>query len=224
MSDINISLTQPEVISVTVQESEIQVTLSQPEPIEITLSQAQGVPGEAGTDGTPGDDGREIELQNTGVYIQWRYSGDVLWTNLAAIADLKGAKGDTGDTGATGSAGADGSDGYTPVKGVDYFDGSPGAPGDDGKEVELQNTGTYIQWRYVGESWTNLVALSALKGDQGIQGVKGDTGSTGAGVPSGGSLGQVLSKKSASDYDTEWTTPGSSGASESFAIAMAVAL
>jgi hypothetical protein len=36
------------------------------------------------------------------------------------------------------------------------------------------------------------------------QGPKGGTGDTGAGVPAGGATGQVLKKKSATDYDTEW--------------------
>jgi len=40
----------------------------------------------------------------------------------------------------------------------------------DGKNIELQKTLTHIQWRIVGGSWTNLVALEELKG------VKGDPG------------------------------------------------
>lgn len=45
------------------------------------------------------------------------------------------------------------------------------------------------------------------KGDTGDKGEKGDTGdqgNPGVGVPVGGSTGQVLVKKSGSDYDTEW--------------------
>ena len=39
------------------------------------------------------------------------------------------------------------------------------------REIELQSNGTYIQWRYVGDTdWTNLVLLTELKGE------KGDTG------------------------------------------------
>jgi len=64
------------------------------------------------------------------------------------------------------------------------------------------------------------VALDGLKGDKGdtgatgAQGVPGATGATGAtgapgvGVPVGGSTAQVLRKKSATDYDTEWATAG----------------
>jgi hypothetical protein len=64
------------------------------------------------------------------------------------------------------------------------------------------------------------VALDGLKGDKGdtgatgAQGVPGATGATGAtgapgvGVPVGGSTNQVLRKKSATDYDTEWASAG----------------
>ena len=41
-----------------------------------------------------GTDGREVELRNSGEYIQWRYSGEEDWTNLVSLADLKGEKGD----------------------------------------------------------------------------------------------------------------------------------
>lgn len=43
--------------------------------------------------------------------------------------------------------------------------GGGGTPGKDGREVELQNNGTAIQWRYVGESeWKDLVQLSEITG------------------------------------------------------------
>lgn len=41
--------------------------------------------------------GRQIELRNNGEYIQWRYVGDDVWTNLASLEELKGAKGDDGN-------------------------------------------------------------------------------------------------------------------------------
>ena len=40
---------------------------------------------------------------------------------------------------------------------------------------------------------------------------KGATGATGAGVASGGTAGQVLTKRSATDYDTEWVDAGGGG-------------
>ena len=45
-----------------------------------------------------------------------------------------------------------------------------GNKGDNGTEIELQKTSTHLQWRYVGGTWANLVALEDLKGN------KGDTG------------------------------------------------
>lgn len=40
---------------------------------------------------------------------------------------------------------------------------------------------------------------------------KGEPGGDGVGVPSGGSTGQVLSKKSGTDYDTQWVNPPAAG-------------
>lgn len=50
---------------------------------------------------------------------------------------------------------------------------------------------------------------SGTQGPQGIQGATGPTGPTGptgAGVPNGGTTGQVLEKASATDQDTQWAT------------------
>lgn len=44
------------------------------------------------------------------------------------------------------------------------------------------------------------------KGDQGDPGPRGDKGDTGPGIAPGGDSGQVLVKKSATDYDTEWSS------------------
>lgn len=69
--------------------------------------------------------------------------------------------------------------------------------------IELRATSTYIQWKYETETeWTDLIALADLKGTDGVNGI---------GVPIGGTLGQVLKKISATDYDTEWANE--SGAS-----------
>lgn len=44
-----------------------------------------------GGSGTPGKDGREIEIQNNGTAIQWRYAGDETWTDLVHLSDITGA-------------------------------------------------------------------------------------------------------------------------------------
>lgn len=71
--------------------------------------------------------------------------------------------------------------------------GGSGTPGKDGREVELQNSGTAIQWRYVGDAeWKDLVQLSELKGEQGPQGPKGETGPQGpAGATPNIQIGEV---------------------------------
>ena len=49
------------------------------------------------------------------------------------------------------------------------------------------------------------------EGSQGPQGIQGAAGAAGAGVPAGGAAGLVLAKKTATDFDTEWVTGGSTG-------------
>lgn len=76
--------------------------------------------------------------------------------------------------------------------------GGTGQPGRDGREVELRNTGTNVEWRYTGDAvWQILVPVADLRGPvgpkgdtglqgaQGIPGVKGDTGATGPEGPMG---------------------------------------
>ena len=63
---------------------------------------------------------------------------------------------------------------------IDELKAGGGASGKDGREVELQNNGTAIQWRYVGDSsWTDLVQLSEITGPQGPKGNTGETGPQG---------------------------------------------
>lgn len=55
-----------------------------------------------------------------------------------------------------------------------------GTSGKDGREVELQNSGTAIQWLYVGdEEWKDLVLLSDITGPQGPKGDPGEPGQKG---------------------------------------------
>lgn len=87
-------------------------------------------------------------------YIQYSADGGSTWTNLIAVAELKGGKGDPGTPGTTGPAGAPGKDGHSPVvtatktgkattisvDGTDIAavkdgaDGKPGAAGTPGKD------------------------------------------------------------------------------------------
>ena len=53
---------------------------------------------------------------------------------------------------------------------------------------------------------TGATGPQGAQGPQGIQGEKGDKGDTGAGVPVGGTAGQVLAKIDGTNYNTEWIT------------------
>lgn len=54
----------------------------------------------------------------------------------------------------------------------------------------------------------NLEGTIQSRGPAGKDGTDGVNGADGVGVPSGGTTGQVLAKKSNTDYDTEWVDEG----------------
>ena len=102
-----------------------------------------------------------MELRVADGYIQYSTDGGSTWTNLIAVADLKGADGSQGPRGEPGAKGEPGEKGDTGPKGDK---GEPGEKGDPGPKGDKGEPGE--------------------KGDTGAQGVKGDTGATGpAGVP-----------------------------------------
>ena len=82
-----------------------------------------------------------------------------------------------------GEKGNPGEDGYTPVKGKDYFDGKDGADGKDG----LSAYEIAVKYGYKGTEQEWIKSL---------------------GIPTGGTAGQVLAKKSDTDRDTYWITIG----------------
>ena len=132
--------------------------------------------------GIEGPSGKEVELRNSGTWIQWRYVGDPSWLNLVELATLKGDKGDPGDPG---------SDGATPIFQVDggfiqysiddgttwnnlldisTLTGADGADGADGKNVELRTSGDFLQWRLITEpasAWISIYNLASLQGTDG---------------------------------------------------------
>ena len=130
------------------------------------------------------------------------------WDNAGNIQGPKGDKGDKGDPGDPGQNGAPGQPGQPGQDGQDGAPGQPGTNGTDGRPVELQTGTTHIQWRYAQQgatpptAWTNLIALTALKGDTGLQGTPGQ------GVPAGGATNQVLTKTGSADYAAEWRDAG----------------
>lgn len=155
-----------------------------------------GANGSNGADGADGADGREVEIQNSGTQIQWRYVGDVSWTNIVSIAAI------TGPTGATGSTGSAGTAATIAVGNV-----TTGAPG---SSATVTNTGT---------SGAAVFDFAIPRGDVGAQGPQGDAGATGQGVPVGGTSGQVLSKIDSTNYNTQWIDAGGGGLSQAQTLA-----
>ena len=94
----------------------------------------------------------------------------------------RGPQGEKGDPGETGPQGPQGEQG---------IQGETGPQGPQGEKGDTGETGA--------------------KGDKGDKGDTGETGPAGPGVPSGGTAGQVLKKKSAADYDAEWTDESGGG-------------
>jgi len=108
--------------------------------------------------GPPGSNGREVQIQNNGTYIQWRYVGDPSWINIVALSDLKGQDGTDGQNGQDGTNGQDGANGQ---------DGQDGADGQDGQTPQFQMSGNTLQYKFPSQnSWTDLFTFPAGGGGE----------------------------------------------------------
>lgn len=87
-----------------------------------------------------------MEVRNNGDAIQWRADRQDSWHDLVKLTELKGEDGQDGQNGKNGIGGT------------------------NSKNVEIRKEASYIQWRYAGGSWKNLVALSSLAGSSGQNG------------------------------------------------------
>ena len=140
------------------------------------------------------------------------------WTGPPGPPGLQGPQGDVGATGPPGPVGPQGDQG---IQGVQGIQGPPGgAPQWRGtwsvSTTYVSNDAVSYQGSsyYAPSNVTLGVAppaapwqLMAAQGATGATGPTGPTGATGAGVPTGGTTGQVLQKTSATDYATVWATP-----------------
>lgn len=97
-----------------------------------------------------------MDLRVADGYVQYSTDSGVTWTNLIAVAELKGAKGDKGDPGNKGEPGA------------------AGAPGKDGLTPHIGENGNW----WIGDTDTGISA-KGVKGNTGDKGEKGDTGAPG---------------------------------------------
>ena len=162
----------------------------------------QGPEGQQGPIGETGDAGREIEVQATATHIQWRYVGDVAWTDLIPLADITGAKGDTGDTGADGS---DGNNGWSPILAIVTDAERRVAQITDwiGGEGTKPATGSYIGPTGLVATPAEAVDIRGAQGETGPAGADGADGADGIGVPdsAGQPAGQVPQTDGADGYE-----------------------
>lgn len=142
--------------------------------------------------------GTTIELRISDGYIQWS-TGDT-WNNLLSIAELQGSDGQDGTDGTNGTDGIDGIDGTDGINGQNIhhisFTSTTALSGLPNQSGEID---TYTAWGDVEET-INLGDFTVKNGDDGTNGTNG------IGIPIGGTTGQILTKKSNDDYDTEWAT------------------
>ena len=139
------------------------------------------------------------EVRNNGMAIQWKYRDEADWRDLVALDELRGAAGENGKDGVDGTNGINGKDGSNGadgknginglngsnglngkdgINGVDGKDGADGKDGINGKSIEVQRATEYIQWRYEGGEWQNLVAIADITGPAGQNGTDGANGKT----------------------------------------------
>ena len=130
----------------------------------------------------------------------WKWTGTA-WETVEEL--VIGPTGPTGPQGATGPTGADST-----------VTGPTGATGDTGPTGPTGSTGPTGAASTVpgptgatgptGPSVTGPTGPQGASGPQGAQGVQGPTGPTGQGIPTGGTVGQVLTKTSGTDYEAIW--------------------
>ena len=132
-------------------------------------------------------------------------NGDVKWTDPQAGPQgpegpqgPAGPKGDPGEQGPAGQDGARGPQGPEGPQGERGPEGPQGPAGQDGARGPQGERGPE--------------GPQGPAGQDGAQGAEGPQGPAGQGVPAGGTAGQVLAKKSGTDYDTEWTDQTGGGA------------
>jgi hypothetical protein len=173
----NTTIIQKPTSNLTVQQKNYKITVSRKSCKEVTVLRPST---KVVTVATPGPKGSEVELQNNGTYVQWKYLGDSEWKDLVLLADLEGEKGDPGQTIVSDTPPPSPYEGLQWFRSTDgrtfiYYDGHwvqdanmTVVEGPPGKEVELRNDGTNIQWKYDKEpDWNNLVSLQDLTGDDG---------------------------------------------------------
>lgn len=152
-----------------------------------SVNDQTGVPGvtvvRSGTDEAPNFDFNFVNLKG-----EAGSPGSPGPQGLQGVPGPAGSQGPRGFTGATGSPGPAGRDGYSPAVSVTDIPG--------GHRVTITD-----ETHPLGISFD---VMDGIDGQDGSPGPQGPQGQPGAGVPEGGTVGQILTKASAVDYDSEW--------------------
>jgi Collagen triple helix repeat (20 copies) len=215
----------------TAHTSQVQTTISAGAQGPKGDTGSQGPQGNAGAPGSVWRSGTGAPAGALGIIGDW-YENDAngdIYEKTGASAytlrdNLTGPQGSAGATGSQGPKGDTGSQGIQGVQGPQgaaegWYSGAGAPSGATGVigDWYLDSTSGDIYEKTASAVWTLRANIKGPTGSQGPQGIQGATGNTGAqgnagpGVPVGGTANQILKKNSATDYDTSWSTPASSG-------------
>ena len=173
----------------------------------------QGEPGPAGPKGDPGADGTSFKVlgryetlaeleaahptgtegdayavgsaDSNAIYL-WDTDKNA-WISVGSLQGPQGPQGEPGPAGEIGPRGPQGEPGPAGEIGPQGPQGEPGPAGERGPEGPQ-----------------GLQGDPGPAGERGPQGPQGLQGEPGPGVAAGGTTGQILAKKSNTNYDTEW--------------------
>lgn len=123
-------------------------------------------------------------------------------TGPQGTAGVQGIQGPAGPQGVTGTTGATGSTGPAGAAGAQGDPGPQGATGPKGDTGTAGATGATGATGPQGD--TGPQGPTGGQGPAGATGAPGAQGPAGPGLVVGGTTGQILVKKSATDYDTQW--------------------
>ena len=153
----------------------------------VLLTELTGAAGENGKNGTDGKDGADGINGKNGIDGKDGTDGKDGADGINGKDGANGKDGVNGENGTDGKNGTNGTNGKDGINGLDGKDGADGTNGKDGadgkdginaKNIEVQRAESYIQWRYEGDEWQNLVAIADIEGPAGQNGTDGANGKT----------------------------------------------
>lgn len=175
----------------------------------------QGAQGLIGLTGPRGDQGEPGPTGLTGPKGDIGPQGVEGPEGPQGIEGPRGEKGDRGSVGPAGPVGMEWRGDWSPL--VDYVNndaifhqGSSWFASGDPVIGEIPSDTAPHWWPLAIRGEVGPLGPQGDPGEQGPRGAEGPAGPAGAGLPTGGTTGQVPRKKSDNDYDVEWVTPEAS--------------